>query len=137
MSIWHRILYWIGLRSNPGPRFYEFSESLHTTLSTLAEFEHKPEETFAEDLLASSLDFYYAQDAFWECWNSLSPREKDVTALTCLGYTNRQMAVVLSISPETVKTYIRNALIKFNLSSKADLRVALARWDFDAWRDRT
>ena len=52
MSIWQRILYWIGLRSDPGPRFYEFSESMHTTLSTLAEFEGKPEDEFAQTLLS-------------------------------------------------------------------------------------
>ena len=62
MSIWQRILYWIGLRSDPGPRFYEFSESMQTTLSTLAEFEGQPEDEFAQTLLSSGLDQYYAQE---------------------------------------------------------------------------
>lgn len=134
MSIYyHRILYWLGLRNDPGPRYYELSESLHTTLSALADHAGRPEDELAADLLASGLTHYYAQDEFWKRWESLSPRERDVTALTCLGYTNRQMAAALGISSETVKTHVRNALIKFNLPSKADLRVALADWNFSAW----
>jgi DNA-binding CsgD family transcriptional regulator len=56
-----------------------------------------------------------------------------VAALTCLGYTNRQMAARLSLSPETIKTHVRNVLFKFGLNRKTDLRQALANWDFSAW----
>jgi DNA-binding CsgD family transcriptional regulator len=56
-----------------------------------------------------------------------------VTALTCLGYTNRQIAARLVLSPETVKTHLRNVLRKFDLPTKAELRRALADWDFGDW----
>ena len=133
MSIWQRILYWIGLRRDPGPRFYEFSESMHTTLSTLADYAGQPEDELAENLLASGLDTYYAKDVFWHIWEKLTPREKEVTALTCLGYTNREIAARLVLSVPTVKTHIANALRKFDLHSKIELRMALSSWDFSKW----
>lgn len=135
MSIWHRLFYWLGLRKDPGPRFFELDTSLHTSLSTLAEHQGRTEEELAADLLAAGLTHYQSQDVFWRYWEALSPREKEVTALTCLGYTNRQMAAKLSISPETVKTHVRNTLYKFNLHSKAKLRVVLADWDFSGWKE--
>ena len=135
MSIWQRILYWIGLRNDPGSRYYEFSESLHTTLNTLAEYAGQPEEELAEDLLASGLDSYYAKDVYLMTWEKLTPREKEVTALTCLGYTNRQIAARLVLSVPTVKTHIANALRKFDLHSKIELRMALSNLDFSAWEE--
>lgn len=134
MSLWHKLLYWLGLRRDPGPHYYEVSASLHATLSELARRSGKPEEALAKDLLASGLNYYSSRDSFWEVWKALTPREQDVTALTCLGYTNRQIAAALGIAVETVKTHIANALRKFSLRSKADLRVALAEWNFNAWR---
>ena len=134
MSAWHRLLYWLGIHKDPGPRFYELDESLHTSLVTLAEHEGRTEEELAADLLVAGLTQYQAQDVYWNDWKSLSPREKEVTALTCLGYTNRQMAARMGISPETVKTHIRNALHKFNLRSKVKLQMVLAEWDFSAWK---
>jgi DNA-binding CsgD family transcriptional regulator len=66
-------------------------------------------------------------------WGFLSAREQQVAALTCLNFTNRQIAARLRITPETAKTHVRNVLRKFDLHSKAELRRALADWDFSAW----
>ncbi len=68
-------------------------------------------------------------------WEALSPREQQVAALVCLGFTNRQIADHLVLSHETVKTHVRNVLYKFDLRSKAELRQALADWDFSAWQN--
>ena len=133
MSIWHRLLYLIGLRPEPGPRYYELIDNLLSTISTLASHEGRPEDELVTSLLAAGLTHYYALDELWPRWESLSPREQQVAALTCLGYTNRQIAVKLSLSPETIKTHIRHMLGKFELASKAELRQALADWDFSAW----
>ena len=67
--------------------------------------------------------------------HSLTPREQDVAALACLGYTNRQIAARLGISPDTVKTHVRNLLHKFELHSKDELRSLLQDWDFSAWEE--
>jgi len=72
----------------------------------------------------------------YQWWIMLSPREQDVTALTCLKYTNSQMAAHLGLSIFTVNTYIEKVLIRLGLQSKADLRVVFANWDFSAWEAR-
>ncbi len=133
MSIWKRLLYWIGLRSNPGSRFYEVSENLHVTLSTLASHEGRPEHELAQDLIAAGLTQYYTTDEIFKKWESLTARERDVAALACLGHTNRQIAARLSISPETVKTHLKNLLAKYQLHSRDELRFLLSGWDFSAW----
>lgn len=73
------------------------------------------------------------QDELYQRWILLSPREQDVTALTCLKFTNPQIAAHLGLSKETVKTYLEKVLNKLRLQSKADLRVTFANWDFSAW----
>lgn len=133
MSIWKRFLYLIGLRPTPGPRIYNISESLQSSLTTLAEHEGRPEHELIPDLLAAGLTQYRSVDELWPKWESLTPREQDVTALTCLGMTNRQIAARLSLSPETIKTHIRNALVKFGVRRKFELRHILTGWDFSGW----
>ena len=73
-------------------------------------------------------------DDLYQRWLSLSPREQDVIALTCLGCTNRQIAFRLGITAGTVKSYIQNVLHKLDLHSKVDLRLTFYGWDFSAWK---
>jgi len=56
-----------------------------------------------------------------------------VAALACLNFTNRQIAARLSISPQTVKSHMRNLLLRFELHSKVELRQVLSDWDFSEW----
>ena len=67
-------------------------------------------------------------------WRALTPREQDVAALACLGFTNREIAARLNIAPDTVKSRLQNVLRKFNIHKRTDLRVMLADWDFSAWQ---
>jgi DNA-binding CsgD family transcriptional regulator len=135
MSIWDRFLYLIGLRPTPGLRTYHFdaSESLQVTLSTLSSDEGRPEHDLIPDILVAGLTQYTANERLWNTWESLSPREKDVAALVCLGYTNREIGVRLHISRETVKDRLENALFKFNITRRTELRVLFAHWDFSEW----
>jgi DNA-binding CsgD family transcriptional regulator len=133
MSILQRLLSWIGLGSKSGSRYYQISESLQVTLSTLAKHEGRSEQELIPDLVAAGLDQYRSIDKFWPKWESLSQRERDVAAFTCLGMTNRQIAARLSLSPDTIKTHIRNVLTKFGLNSKDELRHILVDWDFSGW----
>jgi len=133
MSIWQRFLYLIGKRPTPGPRTYEITENLQVTLSTLAKHEGRPEHELIPDILAAGLSQYQSVEKLWPKWESLSPRERDIAALTCLGYTNRQISARLSLSPETIKTHVRNVLLKFGVKSKAELRHILVNWDFSGW----
>ena len=135
MSIWDRLLYLIGLRPTPGPRTYHFdsSESLQVTLSTLATDEGRPEDELIPDILVAGLTQYEARERLWNTWETLSPREKDVAAFVCLGYTNRQVAARLNISPYTVKDRLSSVFRKFDVHKRDDLRLLLSIWDFSEW----
>ncbi len=59
----------------------------------------------------------------------LTPRERDVTRLTCQGKTNHEIAYALGIARETVKSHIRSTLAKLGLHSKAELRLLVQTLD--------
>ena len=133
MSFWDFLSKLINKPRKPGSRYYQISETLQVRLSTLAQHEGRSEHDLLRDILAAGLDRYRSVDDLVLTWKALSPRERDVAALTCLGLTNRQVAARLTLSPETVKTHIRNTLTKFGLNSKAELRHILGGWDFSGW----
>jgi len=133
MYLWSRLLYRLGLRHDPGSHYYELDDRLHTALEDLALREQRPVKEVVSEFVASGLNRRFSQDGILLHWQSLSPREQDVSAMACLGYTNRQIAVRLGISGETVKTHLHNALIKFNLHGRSELRLLLSQWDFSAW----
>jgi DNA-binding NarL/FixJ family response regulator len=60
-------------------------------------------------------------------------REKQVAELVCRRLTNRQIAAELVLSPETIRTHVRNTLRKFSLHSRRDLRHLLADHHFDTF----
>jgi DNA-binding CsgD family transcriptional regulator len=133
MYIWSRLLSALGFRHFSASRHYELDETLHTALVDLADQEQRPEEDIHADLLAAGLAQRRSHNDLWQRWETLSSRERDVTALTCLGYTNRQIAAKLRVSPDTVKGYVRQVLAKFRLHSKDELRMLLGNWDFSDW----
>ena len=135
MSVWDRFLYLIGLRQMPDPRSYhlDVSDSFQVTLSTLASDEGRPESELIPELLNAGLNQYTSNERLWTKWDTLSVREKDVAALVCLGYTNREIGARLNISPETVKDRLESTLIKFNITKRTELRLLFANWDFSAW----
>ncbi len=131
MSFWKRL--WQRLHSKPSSKTYELSESLYVTLKTLANHEGRTTQEVFTDVVNNGIVRYQTFEKYWNKWESLSPRERDVVALTCLGYTNRQISAHLDLSPETIKSHVRNALQKFDVKSKEELRHILASWDFSAW----
>jgi DNA-binding CsgD family transcriptional regulator len=137
MELWQRLLEVLSplLRPRPAPgrRVFELDDPLEAALAARADQEHLPVEQVQADLLAAGLANLQTSDELKRIWERLSPREREVTALTCLGYTNRQMAARLCISTETVKTHVRMALIKWQVRTKEDLRLLLSGWDFNAW----
>jgi DNA-binding NarL/FixJ family response regulator len=82
---------------------------------------------------ANGLPNILSSDDFRIFWKSLPPRQQDVTALTCLRYTNPQIAARLRISELTVRSYLQKVFIRLKIETKADLRVLLANIDFSAW----
>jgi DNA-binding CsgD family transcriptional regulator len=133
IKLWESLFSRLGYRGAKGRRYFELDESLHTALVALAEREQRPAQEVQADLLATALAQRQTHGELYKRWQSLSPREQEVTALACRGYTNRQMAARLGVAEETVKTHVRNALVKFNLHGKGELRMALGAWDFSEW----
>ena len=123
----------LGLLGGRRKRYYELDDSLHTALAERADREQLPVEQVQAELLAAGLAHLQSSDGLKHCWETLSRREQEVTALTCLGCTNRQMAARLQVSPSTVKGYVRQALVKWHAHGKDELRVLLAGWDFSEW----
>lgn len=83
----------------------------------------------AAELLDRGLERERLRARAEEALEVLTPREREVARLTVRGYTNREIAQALVISPETVKTHLRNLLGKFALPSKTELRLHLQELD--------
>ena len=135
MSIWHRLLYWIGLRSDPGPRKYEVAAPLHVSLRTLAKSEGRPEHELFPDIVAAGLTQYSTNDRTYKQWKSLTPREQEVTALVCLGFTNRQIAARLGVTEAAVKFHLGNVYSKCRVKNRTKLRQKFDGWDFSLFDD--
>jgi DNA-binding NarL/FixJ family response regulator len=54
-------------------------------------------------------------------WFKLTTRQQQVTSLVCLGLTNGQVARELTLSQNTVKVHIKEAMRKFEVNNRADL----------------
>jgi DNA-binding CsgD family transcriptional regulator len=132
VKIWRELLYRLGFQRRT-QRLLQLDEEMLHALGRLAEQEQRSEEEMAVKLLASSLAVHQQTAANIQRWKELSDREKEVVALVCLRYTNRQIAGILHLSPETVKSHVQHALYKFGLRSKEELRILLHHWDFSEW----
>lgn len=115
------------------PRKYALTSELEAVLESLSAKELRSPDAIAADLITDALARQRTNTHTWQCWASLSKREKQVVALICLDYTNPQIGALLGLSHETINSYSHNAQIKFNLHSKTALRVLLADWDFRGW----
>jgi len=133
MGLFNRLLKHLGLLRVREPRKYGLDISLQPLLESMAEHQQRSPDEMVSDLVDEAISRRQLDADLWRRWLSLSPREQQVTALTCLGETNPQIAARLGLAVETIRTHTRNAQIKFNVNSKADLRVLLSEWDFSAY----
>ena len=133
MEPWDRLLTLLGMMRGSGVHHFELNERLQTALVDRADREQRPVEDIQEELLAAGLNQLETSDGLRQRWNALSPRERDVTAYTCLGYTNRRMASLMWVSPYTIKGYVRDALVKWHVHRKSELRILLVLWNFSEW----
>ncbi len=114
-------------------RQFSLDEEIFASLEVIADHHHTTPQAVAADLVQQALQSVNQDGITWQCWLSLSPREKQVTALICLGFTSRQIAAKLNISPETVRTHAKKILTKFNIPNRQVLREILHDWDFRDW----
>jgi len=52
--------------------------------------------------------------------DTLTTREREVLAMISEGFTNKRIARILEISPETVKTHVKNIFLKLAVSTRAE-----------------
>jgi len=133
MQPWKRLLSVLRMKPVPDRCCFELDADLHAALLEQARREQRRPDDLAADLIYSALVQRQNSEALQDCWQSLTPREQDVSAYACLGDTNRQIAARMGVSEETVKTHMQNALVKFHLHGKSQLRTVLEHWDFSAW----
>jgi DNA-binding CsgD family transcriptional regulator len=123
----------MGLGLAKGRNTYAFDEGIDSALIEQAKARNVSAQELAENIMNEGLEQIKAGSFLLEAWEALSAREQQVCALTCLGYTNRQIAGRLGISPETIKTHIQSVLRKFNMHGKAEMQVKMKDWDFSDW----
>jgi len=133
MSFWDPLLALFSLPKPRKRRAFELDEDIYSILQEMAASEQRPAGELANDLLAEALEGRRVTQESLAFWRVLSPREQEVAALVCLGYTSPQIAARLSISPETVKSHVGNILVKGELRNRQELRALFAGWDFSRW----
>lgn len=130
MSSFRQILLANGLLPQ---QFVRLDAELFARLESLAATQSRSLHDLVIDTLYAAVYTNYAQAGNDSRWNELTPREQQVAALACLGYTNQEIAGQLVISVNTVRSHMRRVLDKYHVVSKAELRLILANWDFAPW----
>ena len=115
------------------PRVFLKDEELIATIKHVAKQERRSEEEIVAEFTKAGLNQFLTQNELENRWASLSQREQQVAALICLGHRNYEIANILSIAPETVKTHLQRIFDKFQLRSSKELRLALRDWNFQDW----
>jgi DNA-binding NarL/FixJ family response regulator len=114
-------------------RIFLQDEELIAAIKDVAKQQKRAEEEIVAEFTKAGLNQFLDQNELENRWASLSHREQQVTALICLGYRNYEIAEILVIAPETVKTYLQRIFDKFHLRSSKELRFALKDWNFRDW----
>ena len=114
-------------------RRYQVDLPMAEYLESLALEQARDPEQIAREILAQGIDKRKQVDHSFEVWELLSPREREVVALVCLGYTNKEIGKKLIISPETVKSHVGNVLQKLDFKNRGEIQRLLMDWDFRDW----
>ncbi len=113
-------------------RAFSYDGQFATALTEIARRQNRGQSEVLESILRAGVDEILRDEKYMAAWDSLSPREKEVTALLCMGYSSYQIADILSISYDTVRTHSKHIYVKFDLGRK-ELRQALKDWRFAEW----
>jgi RNA polymerase sigma factor (sigma-70 family) len=116
---------------------FEVIGPLALHLRRVARARHRSPQSLAADLITHGLEREVLRARTEQALAELTPREREVAWLAARGHTNRQIARALVISEETVKTHVHNALTKFGLRRKSDLRLLLLDLGLRWWQDES
>ena len=120
-------------RDLKGSRIFLQAQEMVTVVKKMASQQNRSEEEIIADFTKIGWDQFLLKNNMEERWDSLSYREQEVVALSCLSHGNYEIAKILSIAPATVKTHLQNIFAKFNMRSTKELSLVLKDWDFAKW----
>ncbi len=123
-------------RKQEGSRLFFRDEQLVVRVKEIAVGQRRREQEVYKDIIEAGMKAVQDKDEYAGIWDSLSGREQQVTALTCLGYRSYEIAGMLGVSYETIRTHSKHIYAKFGLNRK-ELRLALKDWDFRGWLEDT
>lgn len=113
-------------------RIYLQDEQLVIRVRKIAVKQSRLEQDVYDDIFEAGVKALQDNDEYVGVWKILSEREQQVTALTCLGYRSYEIADMLGVSYDTVRTHSKHIYAKFGLN-RSQLRLALQDWDFQEW----
>src|SRR5689334_17268567 len=93
-------------------RLFLQDEDLIAAVKNVARQQKRSEEEMIAEFTKAGLNQFLTQSELENRWSSLSHREQQVAALICLGHRNYEIANILSIAPETVKTHLQRIFDK-------------------------
>ncbi len=113
-------------------RTFSADSQLNLTVTRIAREQQRSETEVLNDILRAGVNEVLQAEEYTASWNSLSPREQEVAALICLGYSGQQIAEILVISYDTVRSHSKRIYRKFGLNRK-QLQQALKDWNLREW----
>ncbi len=102
---------------------------LLTAVTKIADHTGRTVGDITNELIRQALYDQHVAENSLQIWQQLTQREREITALIWLKLTNPEIARRLSISPNTVKTHVKNILNKFNVHSKKEVMDLLSGLD--------
>jgi DNA-binding CsgD family transcriptional regulator len=135
MSVLERLMQYLFPKKTKAdqPRVFLKDQEFIAAIKDVAKQQRRPEEEVIEEFAKAGLNQFLTQNEMQDRWSSLSHREQQVVALVCLRYRNYEIAQILGIAPETVKTHLQHIFDKFHLRGSRELRLALKDWEFREW----
>ncbi len=110
-------------------RVFTLDVDAYRTLRRVADQQQCSPQEAAARLFEQAAQEQSQQAQVMQCWDLLSPRQRQICAYVCRGDSTRLIAAYLSISPTTVKSHVEMVLRKFGVNSRVALRELLAPWD--------
>jgi DNA-binding NarL/FixJ family response regulator len=127
--IWRDLKTWLHRR-----RIFVMDVKAYETLRLVAQRQKRSPQEVASQLFDQAAQEQNDQSWAIQCWEQLSPRQKQIAAYVCRGDTTRQIAAQLNIAQTTVKSHVEIVLRKFGVNNRAALRQLLAPWDLSIFQ---
>jgi DNA-binding NarL/FixJ family response regulator len=112
--------------------FVAIDHILYQRLAELAKQSRQSVDDLAAELLSQAIHQRKGEST-QERWRRLTRREQEIIALYCLGYTSSAIGKRFTLSDNTIRSHIYNAMNKLGVSSRGELRGILSDWDFASW----